>query len=82
MPTPFDFSTVCDVIKKSMAVKSWIASVNHISNVPQTGTPAVELEGVQQVTQAAALAHEASCGHSVRACADLCGGKRTKFLRD
>ena len=81
-PLPFDFSTGSDVIKKSMAVKSWIASVNNISNVPQTCTPMVEFEGAQQVTPAAALAHKARCGHTICVRADTCGGKRTKFLLD
>ena len=65
-----------------MAIKSWIASVNKISNISQTGTPAVAFEGVQQVKPAAALAHEASCGHSVSVRADTFGGKRTKLLLD
>ena len=64
----FDCSSRSDGIKKSMAVKSWIASVNKISNVPQTGTPMVELEGAQQVTPAAALAHKARCGHTICVC--------------
>jgi hypothetical protein len=81
-PLPFDFSSRSDGIKKSMAVKSWIASVNKISNISQTGTPAVEFEGVQRVKPAAALAHEASCGHSVSVRTDTCGGKRTRFLLD
>ena len=40
-PLPFDCSSRSDGIKKSMAVRSWIASVNKISNISQTGTPAV-----------------------------------------
>ena len=65
-----------------MAVKSWIASVNNISNIFQTGIPVVEFEGVQRVKPAAALAHEASCGHSVAVRSDTCGGKRTRLLLD
>ena len=78
-----DFLTASDVIKKkSMAVKSWPASANKISKVLQAGTPSVELEGVQQVKPAAALAHEVSFGHSVSVRPDVIEGKRTKLLLD